>query len=124
MSGADDVPSDLHYVADVADFAATDRVLAEVQGLEIAVFATEEGFAALANHCVHQGGPICEGRLGGALGIDDDFELTYDRDGRVVACPWHGWEFDVTTGRHLVPSGYRQPTFEVVERDGAVYVRL
>ena len=23
------------------------------------------------------------------------------RDGEIVRCPWHGWEFDITTGRSV-----------------------
>lgn len=50
---------------------------------EVALFRIEDRVHACTNVCPHRGGPLAEGSL----------------DGKVVACPWHGWEFDVTTGR-------------------------
>jgi len=49
---------------------------------QIAVFCVEGQYYAIDNTCPHRGGPLGEGEL----------------DGPVVTCPWHGWEFDVTTG--------------------------
>ncbi len=50
---------------------------------EIALFRVEGAVYACTNTCPHRGGPIGDGQL----------------DGKIVACPWHGWEFDVTTGK-------------------------
>jgi len=58
--------------------------------------------------CPHQGGPLGTGTLCGT----------------VLTCPWHGWQFDVTTGRHRISATVRQPVHEVVERDGTIFVRL
>ena len=114
----------LHVVADVERFEGTDRILADVEGREVAVFDLDGEFFALANYCVHQGGPLCEGTVSGALTTNEDFELAYGREGEVVSCPWHGWEFDVRTGEHLAETGYRTPTYDVVVRDGKVYVEF
>ena len=65
----------LHFVADLERFEGTDRVLADVEGREVAVFDLDGEFFALANYCVHQGGPLCEGTVSGALTTNDDFEL-------------------------------------------------
>ena len=50
---------------------------------DLALFHLDDGFFALENMCPHQGGPVGEGT------IDDG----------VVTCPWHGWCFDIRTGR-------------------------
>jgi nitrite reductase/ring-hydroxylating ferredoxin subunit len=42
----------------------------------------------------------------------------------VITCPWHGWQFDVVTGRHQISPTVRQAVFEVRERDGFVEVQL
>src|SRR5690348_4644266 len=52
-------------------------------GKTIALFNIDGHFYALDNACMHRGGPLGEGRLAGT----------------VVTCPWHGNQFDVTTGR-------------------------
>jgi nitrite reductase/ring-hydroxylating ferredoxin subunit len=43
---------------------------------------------ACADTCSHRGGPLAEGRLAGAR----------------LTCPWHGWAYDVRTGRCLLPA--------------------
>lgn len=112
-----------HRIAPVDAFEVGSRVVADVEGREIAVFRLEDGFYALSNHCVHQGGPACEGLLSGTATVDEDGRMGYDHDRQVIACPWHGWEFDVTTGEHLARDRYRLPTYEVEVEDGNVYVR-
>lgn len=116
--------ADLHYVADRTEFEDTDRIMVEVGGREIAVFELDGEFYALANYCVHQGGPLCEGSVSGTVTTTDDFELEYARDGEIVSCPWHGWEFDIKTGEHLSQTGYMTPRYDVVARKGEVYVVL
>jgi len=60
----------------------------------IALFNINGTFYAIDNTCAHRGGPLGEGDLGGTI----------------VTCPWHGWQFDVTTG--VSPFG---PTVEKYE---------
>ena len=122
MSG-EGTRADRHYVAGADELGPGDRVIVEIDGREICVFNVDGEFHALANYCVHQGGPACEGLLSGTLAVDDDFELVYSREGRVLSCPWHGWEFDVTTGEHLSHTGYRLPTYDVEVEDDGIYVR-
>jgi nitrite reductase (NADH) small subunit/3-phenylpropionate/trans-cinnamate dioxygenase ferredoxin subunit len=55
----------------------------QAAGKTIALFNVDGTFYALDNACTHRGGPLGEGRLAGT----------------VVACPWHGNQFDVTTGQ-------------------------
>lgn len=54
-----------------------------VGDLELAVFHVDGSFFTLGARCPHRGGPLGEGTLRGT----------------VVTCPWHGWQFDVTTGQ-------------------------
>jgi len=56
-------------------------------------------FFALRNRCPHQGGPLCRGRLFERLESNRPGEYTYDDDRHLLECPWHGWEFDLETGR-------------------------
>ncbi|MEX0670738.1 MAG: Rieske (2Fe-2S) protein [Pirellulales bacterium] len=63
---------------------------------------------AIDGLCPHQGGPLGTGMLCGT----------------VLTCPWHGWQFDVTTGRHRISAIMRQAVHEVCERDGTIFVRL
>ncbi len=69
-------------VTAVSEVPAGQGKVVEVQGKQIALFNVNGKFCAIDNICVHRGGPLGEG----------------DLDGTVVTCPWHGWQYDVTTG--------------------------
>jgi nitrite reductase/ring-hydroxylating ferredoxin subunit len=114
----------LHYVAEIEEFDETDRVIVDVEGREVAVFDLDGEFYALANYCIHQGGPLCEGSVTGALTAAEDFELEYSREDEIIACPWHGWEFDIRTGKHLAQTGHKTPMYEIVVRDDTVYIEF
>ncbi|SDY46342.1 Rieske (2Fe-2S) protein [Halopenitus persicus] len=115
---------DRHRVADADELPEGDRIVTAIDGREIAVFHTNGEYHALSNYCPHQGGPACEGLLSGTLAVDGDDELIWERDGGIVACPWHGWEFDVTDGRHTASDKYRLPVYEAYVEDGTVYVEF
>lgn len=70
-------------IAGTGDVKAGTGTVAEVNGQAIALFNVEGTFYAIDNTCVHRGGPLGEG------------ELT----GEAVACPWHGWEYNVKDGK-------------------------
>lgn len=118
-----------YVVADVADLADGDRVIFEAEGREICVFKTDGEYHAYLNWCPHQNGPACEGKLAGTLDAEFDREslevsLSSSREGEVLACPWHGWEFDVTDGRCLSRAGVKLPSYPVRVEDGEVVVKM
>lgn len=122
---ASDLP-ELHYVDTEDALIEHTSILTEIDGVEIAVFHDSGDFYAVLNHCVHQGGPVCEGRIDGYLTAeqtDGEWDVVFNHDHRVIACPWHGWEFDVETGEHIALPQYSLPTYDVVVTDGDVYVR-
>ncbi len=69
----------------------------EAGGRKIALFNLEGSFYAIDDTCKHRGGPLGEGEL----------------DGRNVVCPWHGWEYDVTTGKNVDDENIRLACFAV-----------
>lgn len=121
--GVADADRNLHYAIDGNELKANERVLVEIQGREIALFHVDESIHALANYCVHQGGPVCEGQVSGAM-FERDGELVWERENEFVSCPWHGWEFEIDTGKHITHPKYRLPSYDTVVRDGDVYVEL
>ena len=69
----------------------------EVAGKKIALFNAAGNFYAIADSCVHRGGPLGEGEL----------------EGTTVTCPWHGWQYDVTTGCNTDDSKIQVASFPV-----------
>jgi len=88
-----------HVVARAGEIAPGERKLVTVGGRSIAIFNVAGEFLALRNRCPHQGGPLCAGELFGVLESSGPGEYVYQRAGEMVRCPWHGWEFDLRTGR-------------------------
>ncbi len=69
----------------------------EHDGRIYALFNVDGVISAIDGICPHQGGPLADGPL----------------DGSLVMCPWHGWQFDVRTGKTTLNSRLRQPVYEV-----------
>jgi nitrite reductase (NADH) small subunit len=90
-----------HVVALVADLPPGERKIVTVNGREIGVFNLSGRYYALLNYCPHRAGPLCQGRLRPLVTADSVYELAYEREGEILKCPWHQWEFDITTGRAL-----------------------
>jgi len=55
----------------------------QVEGKTLAIANVEGKFFAIDNTCLHRGGPLAQGPL----------------HGKVVTCPWHAWQYDVTSGQ-------------------------
>ncbi|WP_160120583.1 Rieske (2Fe-2S) protein [Rhodovarius lipocyclicus] len=88
-----------HIVAPVAEIAPGDRRLVELDGRRIVLFNLEGEFFALADRCPHQGGPLSKGPTMGLVESPCPGEYSYGREGEIIRCPWHAWEFDIRTGR-------------------------
>ncbi len=74
----------------------------------VALYNVEGKFYALDGVCPHQGGPLGKGNLSAG----------------VVTCPWHGWQFDVTSGCHQLNPRIVQPRFAVRVEGEAILVNL
>ena len=112
----------LHYVVAADEISDGERAIIEVKGRDIAVFNLEGQYRAVGDHCPHMGGPCAEGLVSGTFIADEDGELAYDEDKKIISCPWHGWEFDIETGDHLAGTKKRLLTYDVVQHEGDLYV--
>lgn len=118
-----------HVVAQTEDLSEGDRVLTEIEGREIGVFCVDGEYYAFVNWCVHQGGPICEGKLTGQQEAEFDREsletsLEWTGEDSVVACPWHGWEFDLESGENISQNDHQLPSYPVRVEDGDIIVSV
>lgn len=113
-----------HEVATTDDLDGDgSRIITEIEGQEIAVFRLRGEYHAIANYCVHQGGPLCEGELRKELDVGDDGWIwEYTSEEKFITCPWHGWRFDVQSGENNIDPRYRVPTYDVEVEDGRLYV--
>lgn len=94
----------------------------------IGVFNVNGTFYAIRNICPHKHGPLCTGFVSGRIVGDlppssgRASNLSYERDGEIIRCPWHLWEFEIATGRCLVDDSVHVKTYPVHVEDGQVVV--
>jgi nitrite reductase/ring-hydroxylating ferredoxin subunit len=105
-----------------AEFAEHRLRLVKTGRRQIGIVRWDGALYAVNNYCTHQGGPLCLGVLSGRLESDGPGAMSLDTTRPVLACPWHGWEFDLRTGRALPDPATRIRTYPVREVGGRVLV--
>jgi 3-phenylpropionate/trans-cinnamate dioxygenase ferredoxin subunit len=111
-------------VARVDEIAPGGRKIVEVEGRSIGLFNLHGTFVAVLNVCPHQLAPVCRGRLGGTTLPSPPGALRWGREGEILACPWHGWEFDLLTGTALADGRRHLRLFPVTVEDETVFITL
>jgi nitrite reductase (NADH) small subunit len=101
-----------------------ERRLATIAGTEVGVFNLGDRFVAYRNLCPHQGAPVCLGRVGGTTLPSAPGEYVFGRHGRILHCPWHGWQFDLETGEALFGHRVRLAPVEVELADDSIVVSI
>jgi 3-phenylpropionate/trans-cinnamate dioxygenase ferredoxin subunit len=113
-----------HVIAAVDELPPGTRKCLELEGRPIAVFNIKGEFFGLSNRCPHQGAALCEGPLIGLAQSNNPGEIEYTRQGEIIRCPWHGWEFDVRTGQsYCDPRRFRVKAYPTHVEPGAAVAK-
>jgi 3-phenylpropionate/trans-cinnamate dioxygenase ferredoxin subunit len=108
-----------YIVAKAGEIAAGQSKAATVAGREIAVFNLGGEYFALLNRCPHEGGPLCQGTRTSLVESSRPGTYEVSRPGEMLRCPWHGWEFDIRTGRsYCDPDKVRSRAYSVTVEAG------
>lgn len=108
-----------HVVGKAADLPPGERLVVTLDGRSVGVFNVHGAYYALLNRCSHQGGPLCLGTLVGLAESNQPGEYTMTRQGEIIRCPWHAWEFDIRTGKAILdPHRSRVKTYQVTVEPG------
>ena len=115
-----------HVVCPVEDFPSGTHRVIQAGRAEIGVFNVNGTFYALPNVCTHQFGPLCAGAVNGTMVASAETGWRYEwaREGEIITCPWHGLEFDITTGHSLASAKIRLRQYVVTVEDGQVTVTV
>jgi nitrite reductase/ring-hydroxylating ferredoxin subunit len=92
-------------VSRLDEFPPGTRRIVQAGRRSIGVFRVGDAFYAINNYCPHQGGPLCEGRTKPWLTSGRPGEFVLEETAALVACPWHGWEYDLATGQSFLGPG-------------------
>jgi len=80
----------------------------QLEGKTVAVANVDGKLYAINNTCLHRGGPLGQGEL----------------EGKVVTCPWHGWQYDVTSGKVTLNPAVGVDTYPVEIHGEDIYVDI
>ena len=116
-----------YRVGPITDIPERSGILVRAGDVEVGIFKVKGRLHAYENRCRHQGGPVCTGEIVGR------YEQVLRRDGTVagerlaedelrIACPWHGWEYDLETGECAADRRFKLRRLEVKIREGEAYV--
>ena len=100
-------------VGAVQDFPEGQVKVVSIGRTEIGIIRWNGAIYAVGAICAHQGGPICRGVLARRLTGMKPGDMRVQDGAPVIACPWHGWEFDVATGEAIWDSSLRIRTYPV-----------
>ncbi len=78
----------------------------QLDGKTVAIANMDGKFFVINNVCLHRGGPLGQGEL----------------EGKVVTCPWHGWQYDVTTGKVTMNPTVGVETYAIELRGDDLFV--
>jgi nitrite reductase (NADH) small subunit/3-phenylpropionate/trans-cinnamate dioxygenase ferredoxin subunit len=95
-------------VANIDELKPGECKVVEVKGRTLALYNVDGTYYATDNTCLHRGGPLGEGAL----------------DGNIITCPWHGWQYDVTTGENTLDPNTKVQKFEVQVAGQQVQVKI
>lgn len=116
-------------VARLDDLKDRERIVVDVDGLEMGLYYHDGEVRAWRNVCPHQGGPVCQGKIMPRTiqRVREDnahAEPGFHESDRMIVCPWHGYEFDMLTGRHPSSPQTRLGPIPVKVVDGDVVVTV
>ena len=113
-----------------ADVERDGRTAVHVGGERVVVFPLDDGFVGYVDTCAHMDGPVCsKGSLHPfyTARIEEDGRVEpYFAEGgeRILACPWHGWEYELATGQCLADRTKWLRAATVVEDSDELVVSL
>jgi nitrite reductase/ring-hydroxylating ferredoxin subunit len=114
-----------HVVCRLDELQPGQRRIVSIGGRQIGVIRTETAIYAIRNVCPHQGAELCRGGVSGTMLPSPAHEYVVGLHDRVLRCPWHGWEFDMETGKSVFdPDNVRVRTYPVTVEDGSIVIEV
>ena len=111
-------------VAKIGEVPRGGRKVVEVAGRSIGLFNVNGNLVAALNVCPHEGAPVCMGRVSGTTLPSPPGEFRWGREGEILTCPWHGWEFALLTGRALADKHKRLRLYPVTVENDTLFVTI
>lgn len=100
-------------ICPVSELPPGEREIVDLNDVSVGVFNVDGEYHALKNDCPHQRAPLCQGKVTGTATAEEPGEVSWESDGHILRCPWHGWEFEIETGESIFnPHKVKARSFE------------
>ncbi|MBE7465081.1 MAG: Rieske (2Fe-2S) protein [Planctomycetes bacterium] len=110
-------------VAKVSELPPGQSKIITVGRREVGVYNVGGQYRAVLNICPHELAPVCKGKVVGTRVPSKPNEYKWGRDGEILQCPWHGWEFDLKDGKSLhEPHKCHLKTYEIQVEQETVFL--
>lgn len=86
-------------IAKIEDVSEGEKIRVLAGKRALVLVQLDGAFYALADRCPHAGASLANGRISGIVESDGPGDYQLCRQGEMIKCPWHGWEFDIKTGQ-------------------------
>ncbi|WP_159882384.1 Rieske (2Fe-2S) protein [Paenibacillus puerhi] len=114
----------IHYVAHTKEIEEGKSKIVELEGRSIGIYRIGDDYYALHNRCPHEGAQLCKGPVCGTTMPSNVYEYEFGRKGELVRCPWHGWEFEIKTGKSVFSDKVRTRSYKVQVDNGKIGIVL
>jgi nitrite reductase/ring-hydroxylating ferredoxin subunit len=115
------------------EFMSQNPRIVEVRGKFVGIYHHDGKFYAYENMCPHEGGPACEGIIVGNTVCElmkDESSPSSSQNYREflsqvemnIACPWHGIEYNIKTGKCIANRNLRLKKFQVKAKKGILEI--
>lgn len=94
------------FAAKAAEVPDGERKIVHVGDMSVGVFHHKGNWYAIRNSCLHRGGPVATGAL----------------EGDTLTCPWHGFQYNLTSGELLVDPSAHLDMYSVAVKGDELYV--
>ncbi len=97
-----------HAVFQSNEITEGKAIEAIIEGNILAIVQIDGKIYAIDGICAHQGGPLAKGEVSGCI----------------LTCPWHGWQYDLPTGKQILSKVIAQKTYRTRVIDDTIQVLL
>lgn len=117
------------FLCKTSDVPDGSVLIVQLGETEVGVFRQGDDFHVYRNYCPHQGGPACEGmRMPQVRDLIDENGLfvrqDFDTSDMHIVCPWHGYEFHLSNGEHVIDPTIRLKKYRAVVRGEELHCEL
>jgi len=113
-----------HFNVGSADMLHGEKRIIDIDGKRIGIFNVHGEYYALHDRCPHMAGSLCGGPVTGTALESSHGEFVYGKEGELIRCGWHGWEFEIATGQCLVDQRTRAKTYAVTVEEDALVLHI